>query len=269
MVCCVIPVWGAMQLMLGASVNAFATRNAILDTAAFASLYLVSLQLFNVPRFAIRALQILFVVAFAMGAVELAIPIGLFFAIGASTTTSRLAWGAMSATVAVSGILTASPTGCTILAIELLTVPMLLLWPNMRRPRMLGMAAFAALIAIIIPVAAERSQLLASAVAMTDERPWTGFGLGAFETEFAVNAPMQAGPRVVHAGNDWAEWAATGGLPLLGLYAALFALTVPRILRSGWGIGILAMFVHALFASPFEMPALSALAAILLGSLPE
>ena len=271
MVCCLIPAWGAMQLMLGASANAFATRNAILNTAAFAALFLISLQLFNLPRFASRALKILFAVAFFFSAaslagdrycifVELALPIGLFFAIGSSTKTSRLAWAVMSAAVAVSGFLAASRTGCTILAIELLTIPLLLLWRNIRRRRMSGMAAFAALMAIIIPVGlglTTRSRLLASAVAMTDERPWTGFGLGAFETEYAVNTPMEAGPPVIHAGNDWAEWAATGGLPLLALYAALFALTLPRILRSGWGIGILAMFVHALFASPFEVPAVS------------
>lgn len=280
MVCCLIPAWGAMQLMLGTSVNAFATRNAILDTAAFAALFLISLQLFDVPRFAGRALKILFIAGASVSAatlrgdhycifVELALPIGLFLAVGASTTPSRLAWAVLSAAAAVSGFLAASRTGCTILAIELLTVPLLLLWPNIRRRRLLGMAAFTALLAIIIPVVGWQDHVLASAVAMTDERPYTGFGLGAFETEYAVNTPMEAGPPVLHAGNDWAEWAATGGLPLLALYAALFALTVPRILRSVWGIGLLAMFVHALFAFPFEIPALSALAAILLGSLPE
>src|SRR5579864_6219748 len=58
-ICCAIPVWGALQLMLGTSVYDFATRNAILDSAVFGTLFFIAVQTFENPTLRRRLLEIL------------------------------------------------------------------------------------------------------------------------------------------------------------------------------------------------------------------
>ena len=57
-----------------------------------------------------------------------------------------------------------------------------------------------------------RREMLLASVAMAREKPWTGFGLGSFEDVYRGYALFDNGTIVNHAHNDWAEWAAEGGL---------------------------------------------------------
>lgn len=89
-----------------------------------------------------------------------------------------------------------------------------------------------------------RREFFLSSVAMVHDRPWMGFGLGTWPHVYPRYALYDDGLYVTHAHNDWAEWAAEGGLPFLLIMAALAALTTPGALRSLWGVGILAIWLH-------------------------
>jgi O-antigen ligase len=97
-----------------------------------------------------------------------------------------------------------------------------------------------------------RREMLQSAVGMAKERPWTGFGLGTFAAVYPAYAVFDNGYAVNHAHNDWAEWAAEGGMPFLLLLAAVAAASCILAIRSGWGLGLLAVYVHGFVDFPMQ-----------------
>ena len=112
-----------------------------------------------------------------------------------------------------------------------------------------------------------RRQIAASAMAMIAERPFQGFGLGTFAEVYPAYATIDIGAVVEHAHNDWLEWAAEGGLPFALLWLLLgIRLAIPAI-RSGWGIGLVALFLHALVDYPFAKFGLTAWTFALAGML--
>ena len=112
-----------------------------------------------------------------------------------------------------------------------------------------------------------RSAILTSTLAMARARPWTGFGLGNFENVYPGYAILRTGDIVTHAHNDWAEWAAEGGLPLFACLLAVALWAAPRAVRSLWGVGVLAVLLHSLVDFPMQKPALALGLFILLGAL--
>ncbi len=104
---------------------------------------------------------------------------------------------------------------------------------------------------------AYRRELLVATVAMIRARPLTGFGLGAWPSvypAFAVFDPP--GVSMNHAHDDWAEWAAEGGLPFLGLLAVLGCVLTWRTRRNLWTLGVPAVLAHALVDFPLQKSAL-------------
>jgi hypothetical protein len=71
-----------------------------------------------------------------------------------------------------------------------------------------------------------------------------GFGLGAWPNVYPQYARYDDGLYVTQAHNDWAQWAAEGGLPFLLVMATMAAITLPGAARSLWGIGMLAIWLH-------------------------
>jgi O-antigen ligase len=96
-----------------------------------------------------------------------------------------------------------------------------------------------------------RREIFHSAIAMIAADPWRGYGLGTFSAVYPEFAEFDAGATVDHAHNDWLEWAAEGGIPFAALWAALAVRLVRPAIRSFWGIGVLAVFLHALVDYPF------------------
>jgi O-antigen ligase len=104
---------------------------------------------------------------------------------------------------------------------------------------------------------AARQEMLTSTLAMIEQRPVTGFGLGTWPTvypAFAVFDPP--GTYMNHAHNDWAEWAAEGGLPFAAVLAAFLLAAASGVRRNLWTIGILAVFAHGLIDFPLHKPAI-------------
>jgi len=66
-----------------------------------------------------------------------------------------------------------------------------------------------------------RGELLRSSLAMLAERPLAGFGLGTWPIVYPAYARFDNGFTANHAHNDWAEWAAEGGVPFVALMGLL------------------------------------------------
>jgi len=113
-----------------------------------------------------------------------------------------------------------------------------------------------------------RAELVRSSVQMVRERPLTGFGLGTWSDAYPAYARFDDGRFVNQAHNDWIQWAAEGGLPFLAIMLAIAMLSVRPALRSLWGIGLLAVFLHCLLDYPMQQrPALAAFFFAMLGLL--
>jgi O-antigen ligase len=103
-----------------------------------------------------------------------------------------------------------------------------------------------------------RADFLRSSLAMVKDRPLAGFGLGAWSTAYPAYARFDDGLFANQAHNDWAQWAAEGGIPMLAMMLAVLALLARPAMRSLWGLGLLAVFVHAFVDYPFQQrPALA------------
>jgi len=208
--------------------------------------------------------------------VELAIPLALLKALARPRTA--LAWSAAAALMAASVVAGGSRAGTVLVVLETLVVLAL-----DARGRALGAvwklaAATAVLLAIAGPgflwsrfqqadPLAVRRELVASSLAMFRDRPWMGFGLGAWPTAYPAYATFDLGVFANHAHCDWAEWAAEGGLPFLAATIALAGAAVLYSARRRCGIGVVAVFAHALVDYPLQKPALAALAFTILGAL--
>jgi hypothetical protein len=103
-----------------------------------------------------------------------------------------------------------------------------------------------------------RVQFAISTLHMIAVHPWIGWGLGCWPTAYPAFATFDPGAVVNQAHSDWLQWTAEGGLPLgiTMLTVALWGLK-PAI-RSIWGIGVIAILIHAAFDYPFSRPAVGA-----------
>jgi O-antigen ligase len=104
-----------------------------------------------------------------------------------------------------------------------------------------------------------RADLLRSTVDMARDRPILGFGLGAWASAYPSYARFDDGSFVNQAHNDWAQWAAEGGIPFLLLMLAVVIPLIRPAIQSLWGLGLMAVFVHAFVDYPMQQrPALAA-----------
>ena len=113
----------------------------------------------------------------------------------------------------------------------------------------------------------ERREIQQSALAMIAERPIRGFGIGTFARVYPAYARFDPGAAVEHAHNDWLEWAAEGGLPYALAWVVVAVSVVKPAARAMWGLGVLAVFLHALVDYPFARFGVSAWTMALIGAL--
>jgi O-antigen ligase len=113
-----------------------------------------------------------------------------------------------------------------------------------------------------------RANLVRSSLAMVRDRPLTGFGLGAWSSAYPAYARYDDGTFVNQAHNDWVQWAVEGGVPFFVLMLIAVLVLARPAWRSLWGLGLMAVFLHALVDYPFEQrPALAAYFFALAGAL--
>jgi len=301
-----LAVWGFGQLAAGATVYRYATLNASLKVAALAATALVASAVFRkgmLPWFAWFAflLSLLSVVAYYTSSgtilwlfpspypdvwgpflsrnnfaqfLELALPVALWLA--CTRLGTLYLW--MSVTMLGCGLVSASRAGAVLLILEAAAVFALVRPPAPRRLVLLftpGVLIFAALAGGEVLLHRlqdsdpfrDRREIFASSLAMIAARPWTGYGLGNFATVYPEFAQFDPGAVVEHAHNDWLEWATEGGWPYAAVWMLLAISALRPALRSIWGIGIPAVFVHAFVDFPFARFGVAAWLFILIGAL--
>src|SRR5262249_31651978 len=87
---------------------------------------------------------------------------------------------------------------------------------------------------------------------MIRDGPLTGFGLGAWSSAYPRYASFDDGTFANQAHNDWVQWAAEGGVPFFAMMLAIASWSVLPAICSTWGIGMLAVVVHAVVDYPFQ-----------------
>jgi O-antigen ligase len=112
-----------------------------------------------------------------------------------------------------------------------------------------------------------RQEFVVAAVDMAKQRPLTGYGLGTFPEVYQRYAIKDFPFYANHTHNDWAEFAADGGVPFLLLVLIPFVVAFPTAVRHPWGLGLIAILLHACVDYPFPRPAVSGWMFVLLGLL--
>jgi O-antigen ligase len=208
---------------------------------------------------------------------ELALPVSLW--LGCTLCrTQRVLYLSMGAAMLACGLASASRAGAALLILETAAVFTLARPPALRRliPRFaLSVIVLAALAGGEVLVhrledpdpLRDRREIFRSSLAMIAARPWTGYGLGNFAAVYPEFARFDPGAVVEHAHNDWLEWATEGGLLYAAVWMLLAVAAARPALRSIWGMGVPAVFVHALVDYPFARFGVAAWVSILAGAL--
>lgn len=182
--------------------------------------------------------------------------------------------GVLYASIVAAG----SRCGVILGTLEILILPLLGAAKN-KRPTIFMPVAFAVLATAIVgwdgvrlrfqeanPFRYRREMAI-STLQMIRQRPWTGFGLGTFEAVYPAYASFDLGSVVDHAHNDWLEWTAEGGIPVLLVLLSLAALSFRLALRNPWALGIHVAFLHSFVDFPLHIPAIAVLVFLLLAAL--
>jgi O-antigen ligase len=299
--------WALIQVWLGISVDPQRTLQAALGWTVNCAAFSVTLAICGRDDIRKRFLtaQVLFALAVSIASViglytvsmlgpfvyknqfaaYLESVIGIAIVTAIRDQRHRLAWILVAGTMFASVVAAGSRAGsilCLALLIALPVVAALRGWIS--GPSLAGIAALAIASGTVLVMVTGwettwqrlqeanpyslRADLLRSSIAMTRDRPLTGFGLGAWSSAYPGYARFDDGSFVNQAHNDWAQWAAEGGIPFLALMLAVVAMLVRPALASLWGLGLMAVFVHAWIDYPFEQrPALAAFLFAMAGAL--
>jgi hypothetical protein len=205
--------------------------------------------------------------------IETILPIALFLAL--SEARKPDVFLGVSAVLLTAVVVSASRGGIIIACAEILCVLVLfhLHKPKAtRRIRFLALALLGVTAALTFIVGYEttsarfysealtagRLQFALSTLHMIAVHPAIGWGLGCWPAVYPAFATFDPGAIVNQAHCDWLQWTAEGGLPVGIAMLSLTVWAVRPALRSIWGIGVIAVLVHAAFDYPFSRPAVGA-----------
>lgn len=302
-----VAVWGLIQAAAGNSVDAQRTFEASLNWSANCTAFCLALWLARdrAPRQRFLTAQLIFALLIAIGAViwlftlhslgpfiyrnqfaAFAEPaLGLAIAAAIGDRRRPILWVLVAAALFASVVAAGSRAGSIICLVMLIAIPLfayvrgVISARSLVRVAVLGAASAFALVAVAgwqtiwerlqepNPYSL-RADLNRSSWDMIRDRPLTGTGLGTWSTAYPKYARFDDGTFVNQAHDDWAQWAVEGGLPLFFLMLAVAAMLMPAAARSLWGIGLIAVFIHAVVDYPFEQrPALAAYLFALMGVL--
>jgi len=204
--------------------------------------------------------------------IEAVLPIALYEA--ARRNRGGLLYAGMAAAMYASVIASASRGGTVLVTAEVVVV-LALIW---KRGLASGRAVGASLLRIAVLFVAftsvvgwehvwdrflqpdlmvGRREFAVSSLQMIAAHPWFGVGLGAWPDAYPRYALIDLGGAFANqAHSDWLQWTAEGGIPLGLALATLFCWCLRPAFRSVWGLGTVAVFLHAAVDYPFSRPAL-------------
>src|SRR5580704_6840199 len=191
--------------------------------------------------------------------IEAVLPLALVRAI--LDTDRRVLYSVMGALLLASVVAGGSRAGTILCLAEVIAIPLIALGQGIISRRAVGRVLLASVSTLVVLGAvagwdviwrrlqepnpyAVRKDFLLSSLEMIRDRPLTGFGLGTWSEVYPGFARFDDGRFANQAHNDWAQWAAEGGLPFFLLMALVVGLAVRPACRSLWGLGLLAVFMH-------------------------
>jgi O-antigen ligase len=294
--------WGVLQVALGISVDPQPTLQASLGWTVNCAAFSLALVLTN-RRF--LTAQLVFALILSIGAViglltgfglgpfvyknqfanYVESMLGLAIAAAIQDRRRAFAWLLVATALFACVVAAGSRAGAFLCLAELVLLPVIAFargWISARsltRVAALAVLAGGVFIAVVGWEAilrrfqepnpySLRANLLRSSIRMVRDRPLAGFGLGAWSTAYPAYARYDDGTFVNQAHNDWVQWAAEGGLPMLVMMAAVVAILARPAFNSLWGLGLLVVWIHAWVDYPFEQrPALAAFFFAMAGAL--
>jgi endonuclease/exonuclease/phosphatase family metal-dependent hydrolase/O-antigen ligase len=196
--------------------------------------------------------------------VELALPVTLWQ--GLARPKPSIPYLLMAALQIAAVVASGSRAGTALVCLELLAV-LILAYLRLRNKSFVFGAGLAVLLALVFVYAAGVDRVVAklqqndqlavrrdinySSLAMIREHPLTGWGLNTYVPVYRMFARYDDGTFVNRAHNDWLQWAAEGGIFFAGLMLVVFVWSIRPAYRSGWGIGVIAICLHAIVDYPF------------------
>ncbi len=214
--------------------------------------------------------------------IELLIPIPLYRAM--TDERARMVNVTAAAIMYASVIAAASRMGFILASLEMLIVPSVLYFRGRLRARSMrnNVLLFGAVFVMLVVAAgpaemlkkfrvpdpyAGRREYSQSSIQMIRERPLMGFGVGNWATVYPGYALFDDTLRVNQAHDDWVQWAAEGGIPLLAIMLWIAVWAMPRAISSGWGTGVAAIFLHCFVDYPIQRTPAALVMMILLAAL--
>jgi hypothetical protein len=199
--------------------------------------------------------------------VELLLPLALYRAL--KNDRRGLLNGLVVAVLYASVIAAGSRMGFFLATAELAALPLIMAWRGrISFSRLRGPAlAFGGMVAMLAAAAgpgvlvkkfevrdpyAGRREFTEASIAMVKDRPLLGFGLGTWSTVYPGYAPSDDGLFANQAHDDWAQWAAEGGLPFVALMFSIAVWSGRRAFRTVEYLGVPAVFIHCLVDYPIQ-----------------
>ena len=203
--------------------------------------------------------------------IEVVLPIALYEAL--RREEGGWIYAGIAAVMYASVIASASRAGTVLATVEIVVV-LALMWA---RGRVSGRAMGFSLLQMVVLFAAftatvgwervwnrflqpdlmnGRREYDTSSLRMIAAHPWFGVGLGTWPDAYPRYALIDFGTFTNQAHSDWLQWMAEGGIPFGFAVATLFCWCLRPAFRSIWGLGVIAVFLHAVVDYPFSRPAL-------------
>ena len=197
--------------------------------------------------------------------VELSLPVTLWIGLN-KRRSSPVPYLVLAALQIAAVVASGSRAGTALVLVELAAV-VILAYRKRRDRRLLIGAALALGLSFITIYAAGSSVLLKkfqehdqlavrrpinqSSLEMIRERPLFGWGLETYVPVYRMFAHYDDGTWVNRAHNDWLQWAAEGGIPFACLMLIVFGWSIRPAIASIWGVGLIAICLHAIVDYPF------------------
>jgi O-antigen ligase len=200
--------------------------------------------------------------------IELVLPIALT-KMFSDRPTWRTFHGLAAATMYASIFAATSRAGFILTSFEVLIVPLLAARRNgvaWRQVALPGAIFLGMLIVLGLAVGPERliaklqqrdpyfgrREYAESSLKMIPAHPIIGIGLGNWPAAYPAYAIFDEGFFANQAHNDWVQWAVEGGLPFAFLMLSVAVWSFPKAFRTGWGTGIVAVFLQCLVDYPIQ-----------------